>query len=381
MVIQIKSKLPSEEISIFSRVAKLSREHDAINLGQGFPDFEVSPELKNRVNHYLSKNNDQYAAMPGILPLRKILSKKYQDAYGSALDPEENITITAGATQAIFTCIQAVVQKGDEVIIIEPSYDSYAPSIHIAGGTPIPILLRKDFSVDWEMVGRSVTDKTRMIIVNNPHNPTGQVWKEKDFLALSQIVKNTHILILSDEVYEHIVFDEQSHLSILSYPELFKRSFATYSFGKTFHATGWKMGYVIAPQALMKAYKNVHQWNVFSVNSFLQHALADHLQDPKNYTELGTFYQRKRDYFFSLMEETDFQPIPSYGSYFQLYDYSKISDLPDLAFTEWLIKEHGVATIPISPFCTQETPWKVVRFCFAKKNETLAKAVKRIQSL
>jgi len=315
MVIQIKSKLPSEEISIFSRVAKLSREHDAINLGQGFPDFEVSPELKNRVNHYLSKNNDQYAAMPGILPLRKILSKKYQDAYGSALDPEENITITAGATQAIFTCIQAVVQKGDEVIIIEPSYDSYAPSIHIAGGTPIPILLRKDFSVDWEMVGRSVTDKTR------------------------------------------------------------------YSFGKTFHATGWKMGYVIAPQALMKAYKNVHQWNVFSVNSFLQHALADHLQDPKNYTELGTFYQRKRDYFFSLMEETDFQPIPSYGSYFQLYDYSKISDLPDLAFTEWLIKEHGVATIPISPFCTQETPWKVVRFCFAKKNETLAKAVKRIQSL
>lgn len=379
MVIQIKSKLPSEEISIFSRIAVLSKEHQAINLGQGYPDFEVSSELKNRVSHYLSADKDQYAPMQGILPLRQVLCKKYEAAYQSPLDPASNICITAGATEAIFTCIQAAVHTGDEVIIIEPSYDSYSPSIKIAGGIPIPILLKKDFSIDWEKVGRSVTDKTRMIIVNNPHNPTGQVWKEEDFLALSQIVKNTDILILSDEVYEHIVFDDQSHQSIISYPELFKRSFATFSFGKTFHATGWKMGYVIAPDVLMKAFYNVHQWNVFSVNSFLQYALTDHLRDASNYMELGRFYQEKRDYFISLMEETAFEPLPSYGSYFQLYDYSKISDLKDLAFSEWLIKEHGIATIPISPFCSTETPWKVVRFCFAKRKETLAKAVKRLQ--
>jgi methionine aminotransferase len=380
-MIKIKSKLPTDDISIFAKISKLSREHEATNLGQGFPDFEVSVALKDRVSFYLSNHKDQYAPMPGVPELRKALSKKYNNNYPTPLDADEHISITAGATQGIFCCIQATVHQGDEVIIIDPSYDSYGPSIKAAGGTVVPLKLKQDFSIDWDLIGSKVTDNTKMIVVNNPHNPTGQIWNEEDFLALSQIVKNTDILILSDEVYEHLVYDGATHLSILNYPELFKRSFCTFSFGKTFHATGWKMGYVIAPTALTKAFRSIHQWNVFSVNSFLQYAIADHLSDSENYTYLNGFYQKKRDFFINEMGKTRFKKIDSSGTYFQLYDYSEISDLEDVKFAEWLIKEHGIASIPISPFCAAKTDWKVVRFCFAKKESTLLEAGKKLEQV
>jgi len=380
-MLQINPKLSVEKISIFSTIAQLCSKHNAINLGQGFPDFDVSPELKGRVVHYLKQNKDQYTPMAGIPELRNILAKKYTSAYKTAVDPDDNITITAGATQAIFTCIQSVVLPEDEVIIIEPAYDSYAPSIEIAGAKGIPILLNADFSMNWDAVQKAVTTKTKMIIFTNPHNPTGQVWSDDDFLALSQIVKNTDILLLSDEVYEHIIFDGNKHLSLLDYPTLSQRGFATYSFGKTFHATGWKMGYVIAPERLTRAMRNIHQWNVFSVNSFLQYALADYLKDPYTYHNLSSFYQSKRDFFQNEMASSRFKSISTKGSYFQLYDYSAISDLEDIDFTKWLIEEHGVATIPISPFCSKDSDWKVIRLCFAKKEDTLSKAVKRLQKV
>ncbi len=380
-MLQINPKLSVEKISIFSTIAQLCSTHNAINLGQGYPDFDVSPLLKDRVKHYLKQNKDQYAPMQGIQELRNILAKKYTSSYKTAINPDTNITITAGATQAIFTCIQSVVLPGDEVIIIEPAYDSYGPSIEIAGGKVIPVMLNPDFTMDWNAVQKAVSNKTKMILFTNPHNPTGQIWSHEDFLALSQIVNNTNILLLSDEVYEHIVYDGKKHLSLLDYPELSNRGFVTYSFGKTFHATGWKMGYVIAPDNLTRAFRNVHQWNVFSVNSFLQYALADYLKDPDTYQNLSVFYQTKRDYFQREMEESRFKSIPTNGSYFQLYDYSAISDLDDIEFTQWLIEKHGVAAIPLSPFCSQDSKWKVVRFCFAKKEDTLSIALKRLQKV
>jgi len=377
-MVSVRSKLSSQDTSIFSIIAKLSNQHNAINLGQGFPDFEIDQKLKDLVKKVSEDSKNQYAPMPGIFSLRELLSEKYNLAYHTNLDPDLEITITAGATQAIFTTIQALVRQGDEVIIIEPAYDSYAPSIQLAGGMVVPYALDRNFKVDWNELKSLVSENTRMIIINNPHNPTGQVLEDEDYSALSQITQNTDILILSDEVYEHLVYDDKSHKSILGYPDLYHRSIAVYSFGKTFHATGWKMGYAIAPKKLTQEIRNVHQWNVFSVNSLMQNVLKEYLEEPSHYLNLAKFYQEKRDYFANGMDKSRFKSIPSHGSYFQLYDYAGISDLDDMAFAEWLIKEHGIACIPISPFYTNAPNNKVVRFCFAKKKETLSTALKKL---
>ncbi len=378
---QIKSKFKNQEKSIFSIIAQLSTQHGAINLGQGFPDFEIDDKLQNLVQEISGQSKNQYAPMPGIPELREILCQKYINAYNTKLDLDKNICITAGATQAIFTAIQAFVHPNDEVIIIEPAYDSYAPSIELVQAKIIAFALDENFKIDWNKLSNMITEKTKMIVINNPHNPTGQTLNKNDLLNFEKIVLENELILLSDEVYEHLIFDGKVHQSVLAFPKLFERSIATFSFGKTFHATGWKMGYAIASQKLMDEFKQVHQWNVFSVNSLMQYVLASYLKNPANYNQLGEFYQKKRDLFQSEMSMTGFKSIPSNGSYFQLYDYSNLSDLDDIAFAEWLIKEHKVACIPISPFYTNNPKHKVLRFCFAKKEETLVNAVKRLKAI
>jgi len=373
----IKSKLPRTGTSIFAVMSKLAGDHDAINLSQGFPDFDVSSELIGLINHYMLKGHNQYAPMPGVPLLRERIAQKVENTYGIKYNPETEINICAGATQGIYTVIASMVRDEDEVIIFEPAYDSYAPAVELCGGIVKYARMRPpEYSINWPEVARMVSHRTRMIIINSPHNPTGSILSKDDLLALQHLTKNTDICILSDEVYEHLIFDGQAHESVCKYPGLAERSFITASFGKTFHATGWKMGYVLAPENLMKEYRKSHQFVVFACNTPVQHAIADFLADENNYNTLATFYQQKRDYFASLIQGSRFGVLPCSGTYFQLLDYSGISDEKEMAFATRLIKEYGVGTIPVSPFYHKGGEHKVLRVCFAKKDETLEKAAK-----
>ncbi len=375
----IKSKLPNVGTTIFTVMSALATETKAINLGQGFPDFNMNEELMDLVNKAMHNGFNQYVHMNGYVPLREAIAQKVYDLYEHRLDPEREITITPGATYAIYTALTSILNIGDEVIVFEPCYDSYIPNIELNGGKAVRIpLSSNDYSVDWQLVRSAVNDKTRVIMINSPHNPTGAVLKARDMQELISIVRNTDIIILSDEVYEHLVFDGLQHESVLRYPELASRSFACFSFGKVYHCTGWKLGYCIAPADMMTEFRKVHQFNCFTTHSPSQVALATHIQNKDSYMQLGNFMQSKRDLFFDAMKSSRFKAIQSSGSYFQCYDYSEISDANGKDFSIWLTKEYGVATIPVSAFYQDENTDTVIRFCFAKKDETLIQAAEKL---
>lgn len=372
---QLTSKLPNVGTSIFAVMSKLALEHNAINLSQGFPDFPISEKLVARVNHYMKKGFNQYAPMPGVPVLRKAIADKVSRTYQVDYNPETEITITAGATQALFTAIAAFVKEGDEVIIFEPAYDSYAPVVMLQGGQVKYVrLTQPDFTIQWDAVRKMVSNRTRMIIINSPHNPSASLLSHEDMKQLEQLTNNRDIIVLSDEVYEHLIYDGKKHYSACLYPGLAQRSLVVGSFGKTFHATGWKMGFVLAPANLTAEFRKVHQFNVFAVNTPIQHAIADMLKDEANYNSLPHFFQSKRDFFTSLLLESRFKILPSNGTYFQLLDYSAVSELPEKEFATWLVREHGLAVIPLSAFYHDQFNQQLVRVCFAKTEETLTKA-------
>jgi methionine aminotransferase len=376
----IKSKLNSSQTTIFTEMSALASHHGALNLGQGFPDYDPPNTLLEIVKKTIDDHNHQYAPMAGNMALREILAQKLLHTYGQYINPSTEITITAGATQAIFTAITAFIHKDDEVIILEPAYDSYRPSIELAGGKAVVYSMEApDFEINWSIFAAKISHKTKMIIINTPHNPTGTILKPDDLIHLSRIVKNTDIIILSDEVYEHLIYDGQSHESLLKYPELYQRCISIFSFGKTYHCTGWKVGYCVAPEYLMNEIRKVHQWNVFSVNSFVQHALAIFMKDSSQYLGLNQFYQRKRDFFLDILKETRFLPLKSEGTFFQLCDYSKISDIDDVAFAKEMTIKYGVACIPISVFYSDQRQENLIRFCFAKTEGLLNAAGEKLK--
>jgi len=371
----ITSKLPGIETSIFAVMSKKAIDHKAINLSQGFPDFAVSPDLINMIAKNMRKGYNQYAPMPGLPILRERIAEKIERCHGAVYKPDTEVTVTAGATQAIFTAISAFVKEDDEVIIFEPAYDCYSPTIKLNRGIVKYAKLRlPDYHIDWQEVSRLISHRTRMIILNTPHNPTGAVLSEEDLEKLQRLTKGTDIIILSDEVYEHLIFDNKKHYSLSAYPGLAERSIVIASFGKTFHATGWKMGYAVAPEKLMTEFRKTHQFVVFAVNTPIQYAIAEYLKNEDNYNYLGSFYQKKRDYFLKLLSSSKFKPIPTYGTYFQVLDYSAISDKKEMEFADWLIKEHRVASVPVSAFYHKKDDNKMLRFCFAKSEETLEQA-------
>lgn len=379
MTLQQTSKLPSVGTTIFTVMSQLAAEYDAVNLGQGFPDFKMSEDLVSLVSEAMLNGMNQYTHMNGYPLLRERLSEKVLKLYGTTIHPDSDITITPGGTYAIYTALTTVLHAGDEVIVFEPAYDSYIPNIEINGATPILISLRyPDYSIPWDEVRSKITPRTRMIMINSPHNPTGSVLGESDIEELRKTVKDTDIFILSDEVYEHLIFDNIPHLSILRYPDLLERSFVCFSFGKTYHCTGWKLGYCISSPELMKEFRKVHQFNCFSCFTPAQVALAAYLKNEDAYLGLGGFMQQKRDFFAKLMESTPFKAIPSHGSYFQCYSYKGLSDEGDKDFAIRLTKEYGIVTIPVSAFYKDGTDNKVLRFCFAKKEETLEKAMDKL---
>jgi len=371
----IQSKLPQTETSIFAVMSQLANDHKAINLSQGFPDFPISEELIDLVHYYMRKGFNQYAPMQGVLTLRQAISKMFQKNYGTLYDPVSEINITAGATQALFSAISAFIREGDEAIIFEPAYDSYAPAVKINGGmVKYANLEFPEFSINWQDLPRLITNRTKLIIINSPQNPTGSVLREDDLQRLEKLTSGTDIIVLSDEVYEHLIFDGITHQSVCRFPELAKRTLVIGSFGKTLHATGWKTGFVLAPQKLMAEFRKVHQFTVFASNTPIQHAIANFIGNEKNYKGLGKFYQQKRDLFVKSLKASRFKILPAYGTYFQLLDYSVISDKNEMDFARWLIEEHKIAAIPISPFYHKKDDHKVLRFCFAKKDETLVEA-------
>ena len=377
----IKSKLPKVGTTIFSVMSSLAAQHKAINLSQGFPDFDASEELIGLVNDYMKKGMNQYAPMQGILPLRERLAEKTQDLYKISYNPDTEITITSGGTEAIYTAITAIIREGDEVIVFEPAYDCYVPAIELAGGVPVYISLKSpDFKINWNEIKKVISHKTKMIMINTPHNPTGTVMNAGDMKELEKIVAGTEICIISDEVYEHIIFDKLEHESVLRYPVLAERSFVVFSFGKTYHTTGWKIGYCFAPANLMAEFRKIHQFVVFSANTPLQYALADFIKN-KNYLTLPDYYQEKRDYFLKLIKGSRFKFTPASGSYFQCLDYTSITNEKDTDFAIRLTKEFKIASIPISVFYHEGIDNKVLRFCFAKKNETLEMAAEKICSV
>ncbi|MEP6466660.1 MAG: methionine aminotransferase [Parafilimonas sp.] len=378
----IHSKLPDTGTTIFTVMSQLALEHNAINLGQGFPDFMMSKELIALVNAAMVQGHNQYAHMNGLPLLRQKLAQKVEQLYNNAIDPETQVTITPGGTYAIYTALTSILEKDDEVIVFEPAYDSYIPNIIVNGAKPVLIQLQyPEYSIPWNEVHKKITSKTKAIIINSPHNPTGAVINENDIEQLKQIVHNKNIFIVSDEVYEHLIFDDIPHQSILRYPELLEKSFVCFSFGKTYNCTGWKIGYCIAAPALMKEFRKVHQFNCFSCASFVQYALAEFLNNQDAYLSLGKFIQNKRDYFQSMMKATKFKAIPSHGSYFQCYSYKDFSDENDMQLAIRLTKEYGVTTIPLSSFYQSKKDDKVLRFCFAKKEETLKEAAERLSRL
>jgi len=388
------SRLPNVGTTVFTVMSALAAEHQAINLGQGFPDFPCDRKLIASVNDAMLADRNQYPPMIGIAELRHGISEKIKNLYGHHYDPESEITITAGGTQGILTAILACVSPGDEVIIIEPAFDSYQPSIEMAGGKTIAVSLevRRDangqvasYEIPWDALAAAINSKTRLLMINSPHNPTGMVWQKADLERLAQLVKNTSTLILSDEVYEHMVYDGAAHHSVASHPELAARSFLISSFGKTYHVTGWKVGYVAAPLALTKEFRKVHQFNVFTINTPMQYGLASYLADASHYLNLPAFYQAKRDFFRAGLEKTPFKLLPTPGTYFQCADYSALNipqaKLNEADFCKWLTTEVGVAAIPVSAFYDHPTESGVIRFCFAKQEQTLATALQRLQSL
>jgi methionine aminotransferase len=377
---RIKSKLPHVGTTIFTVMSAMAKTYGAINLSQGYPNFDCDAALKNRVTHHMKAGRNQYPPMMGIEPLRKVLAEKVKKLYKLDINPDQEITITAGATQALFTAIGAIVHPGDEVIVIDPSYDSYKPSIELFQGIPVVYKLRPPaFKIDWKALRSLITHRTRLIMINTPHNPIGKILHKQDLIELESLVLNNGLFLISDEVYEHLVYDGASHESVLRYPNLYKQSFVVYSFGKTYHNTGWKVGYCIAPPGLTEEFRKVHQFNVFTVNTPVQYAFADYVQYASKYKELGAFYAQKRDRLINALNSTDLIPIPSEGTYFQLFDYHKVSDLPDTAFVEYLTKTVGVAAIPVSVFYSNPDPTdRLIRLCFAKTEDTLLQAAERL---
>ncbi len=377
------SKLPSVGTTIFTVMTQLAEQHRAVNLSQGFPNFDPPAGLIDLVDKCLAGRHHQYAPMPGSVALRAAIAGKLKDMYGVTVDPGTDITVTSGATEAIFDAIQAVVRRGDEVIVFDPCYDSYEPSITLAGGKAVHLpLLLPDFTIDWDRFAASLNERTRLVIVNSPHNPSGALLDAADFDRIAELLRPYDCYLLSDEVYEHVVFDGARHSTVLAQRELAARSFAVFSFGKTYHATGWKLGYCVAPAALSAELRRVHQYVTFSSTTPLQQALAEYLvAHPEHHRELPAFYQERRDYFAALLEPTKFRALPAPGTYFQLADYSAISELPDVEFARWLTIEHGVATIPVSVFYERPPDVKLVRFCFAKENATLDAAARRLRAL
>nr|WP_298130828.1 pyridoxal phosphate-dependent aminotransferase [uncultured Pseudoxanthomonas sp.] len=381
---QPQTKLPKVGTTIFTVMSQLAAEHGAVNLGQGFPDFAVPQRLVDELDRAMRAGHNQYAPMTGVAPLRQAIAGKVLRCYGCEVNPDTEITVTSGATEALFNAIHAVVRPGEEVIVLDPAYDSYEPAIDLAGARAVHVPLDpQTFAVDWDRVRAAVTPKTRLLIVNSPHNPSGAMFDAADIRALSSLLESTGIYLISDEVYEHIVFDGRRHESILRYPELAARAFVVSSFGKTYHCTGWKIGYAIAPPALSAEFRKVHQYNVFCTFAPAQHAFAAMIRDePEHYEQLGAFYQDKRDRFREQLLGTKFEPLPVPGGYFQLVDYSAVSDLPDAEFVKWLTIEHGVTAIPLSPF--YETPpagQRLARLCFAKNEATLEAAIARLKTL
>lgn len=375
----VQSKLPEVGTNIFTIMSSLAIENQAVNLGQGFPDYPMSETLIDLVNTAMKDGFNQYTHMNGLPALREVLAAKNKLLYDADINPETQITVTPGGTYAIYTALTTVLRPGDEVIVFEPAYDSYVPNIIVNGAVPVLIdLTFPDYRINWDEVKRKVTSRTRMIILNSPHNPSGAVLHDNDIAELRAIVKNTAILILSDEVYEHIIFDGVPHLSILRFPDLAERSFVCFSFGKVYNCTGWKLGYCISSPELMKEFRKIHQFNCFSCNTPLQVALSKYLVLKDSYSSLGELLQQKRDYFQLLMKQTGFTPLPSYGSYFQLYEYNQISDEADSDFAIRITKQYGVACIPVSAFYQSGKDNKVVRFCFSKKKETLEQAVEKL---
>ena len=378
----IATKFPAMGTTIFTVMSALAAETNAVNLGQGFPDFRCDPKLLDDVTAAMAAGHNQYPPMPGVLPLRRAMAMKIEALYGRRYDADTEITVTAGATQAIITAVLAVVRPGDEVIVLEPCYDSYVPNIELAGGVVVRVPLTPGtFRPDFAKIGAAITPKTRAIIVNTPHNPSATVWTAAEMRALEELLAPTDVLVISDEVYEHMVFDGAPHESVARYPGLAARSFIVGSFGKTYHVTGWKVGTVAAPAALTAEFRKVHQFNVFTVNTPMQHALARYMADPAPYLELPAFYQRKRDLFAAGLAKTRFKLLPSAGTYFQCVDITAVSELGEADFCQWLTREIGVAAIPLSAFYGGGFDQRVVRFCFAKKDETLAHALERLAKL
>lgn len=378
----IDSKLPNAGTTIFAVMSALANEHKAINLGQGFPDFAMSEELVALVNEAMKNGFNQYAPMPGLLSLREAMAEKVSSLYNNHINPDTEITITPGATYAIYTALTTLLQAGDEAIIFEPAYDSYLPGIEANGAKAITVpLTYPNYSIDWALVKKHINPKTKLIVINSPHNPTGSVLSNEDLKQLEQIVAGTNIFIISDEVYEHIIFDNLIHESVLKHPSLFERSFVCFSFGKTYHCTGWKLGYCIAPATLMKEYRKIHQFNAFTCFTPAQVALAAYVKNKEAWLSLPSFYQTKRDYFLQLMQNTKFNMLNCYGSYFAGASYINISDENEMDFAVRLTKEFGVAGIPLSSFYKNGTDNKVIRFCFGKKNETLESAVEKLMKI
>ena len=378
----IQSRLPHVGTTIFTVMSALATEKGAVNLGQGFPDFEGDPRLVDAVTDAMRRGLNQYPPMTGVPALREAVAAKVQAIYGHRYDATSEITITAGATQAILTAILAIVHPGDEVIVLEPCYDSYVPNIELAGGVVVRVPLTPGtFRPDFDQIAAAISPKTRAILINTPHNPSGMVWTREEMLQLQELLDPTEILVISDEVYEHMVFDGKQHQSAARFPALAARSFIVSSFGKTYHVTGWKVGYVAAPAPLSAEFRKVHQFNVFTVNTPVQHGLAAYMADPKPYLELPAFYQRKRDLFREGLKRTKFRMLPGEGTYFQCVDISAVSDLSEAEFCKWLTSEIGVAAIPLSAFYGNGFDQHVVRFCFAKKDETLHTALERLAKL
>ena len=379
---ELRSRLPEVGTTIFTVMSALAAQHQAVNLGQGFPDFACDPTLVEEVTRAMQAGHNQYPPMAGIPALRQTISEKISALHGKTYSPSDEITITAGATQAILTAILAIVHPGDEIIVLEPCYDSYVPNIALAGGVVVRVPLQPgSFRPDFEKIKAALTSKTRAIVINTPHNPSATVWSQADMLALQALLAPTNVLVISDEVYEHMVFDGAQHESVARYPGLAARAFIVSSFGKTYHVTGWKVGYVAAPASLTAEFRKVHQFNVFTVNTPVQFALNAYMADPEPYLGLAAFYQRKRDLFLSGLAKTKFKVLNSQGTYFQCVDISEVSDLTEAEFCKWLTAEVGVAAIPLSAFYGNGFDQRVVRFCFAKKDETLLAALSRLQTL
>jgi methionine aminotransferase len=380
--VPVESRLPDVGVSIFAVMTRLANQHGAINLSQGFPDFECDPGLIATVHEYMRGGHNQYAPMPGVLALREALSEKIERAYGARYDPATEITVTSGATEALFDVVSACVRPGDEVVLFEPCYDAYVPVVRLNGGTPRFVTLRApDYRIDWAEVRRALSPRTRLLVINSPHNPTGAVLDAEDLRELAEAVDGTPVIVLSDEVYEHIIFDGRVHQSVARHPGLRGRSCIVSSFGKSYHTTGWKVGYVAAPQALSAEIQRVHQFVTFATNTPIQMAYADFTRRRVSYSDLEAFYQAKRDRFLQLLEGSRFRPVPCHGTYFQILDYSAISDESDQGFAIRLLTEHGVASIPTSAFLYNSDAPRVLRFCFAKRDETLAAAAERLRNI